>query len=127
MMAFLTQGDAAAHAAACSRFAELSSALRGLFVESSLRANHMMLERQHALRAPPRMSSPGAQLSEVKALCREKCGEDVDEENLCVEDGMLWVKTVGTGVTKFCPSQAAETKPAPAGGKFRTLIVALTT
>ena len=67
------------------------------------------------------MSSLEAQLGEAKAPSKGKCGEDGDEENPRDEDGMLWVKTVGTGVTKFCPSQAAETKPAPAGGRFRTL------
>ena len=65
------------------------------------------------------MSSPDAHLGKAKVFCKQEYCENVDEENLCDEGGMRRVITLGTGVSKSCPSQAAVTETSPAGGKFR--------
>ena len=84
-------------------------------------AHHRMLERQYALRALPQISSPETQLGEAGAPRKQKYGGDVDEEDRCDADGMLWVVVVGNGAMKSCTGQASGAKPAPAGGKFRTI------
>merc|ERR1719253_1869409 len=77
--------------------------------------HHRMLEREYLPEGevpPPKMSDLEAQMAEVKALYKQKFGEDLDadedEDKDVDEDGTRWVKTVGAG----CPSS---------GGKFRTL------
>ena len=49
--------------------------------------------------------------------------EFLDEDGELVdEDGMRWVKTVGTGLMKSCaPEEQVEFKSASSGGRFQTL------
>merc|ERR1719253_1970981 len=61
--------------------------------------HHRMLEREYLPEGevpPPKMSDLEAQMAEVKALYKQKFGEDLDANEDVDEDGMRWVKTVGT-------------------------------
>jgi hypothetical protein len=73
----------------------------------------------------PQMSELESQLAEVKALFKQRYGEDLDIEvdSDLDEDGMLWIKTEGTGrVTKTTArEEQVEHKTVRVGGKFVTI------
>merc|ERR1719253_1731895 len=84
-------------------------------------AHHRRLKKQYLPKGKvpaPQMCELEAQMAEVKALFKQKFGEDLDADDDVDEDGMRWVKTVGTGVPS---NSVAPQEKVALGGKFGTL------